>query len=281
MDEKRDTERILLTLPIRVTSFGEKGGGFTEETYTVEINRAGARIALKQRVEPGDTVRIVNLDNMREADFRIVGPPRLEEKGLSDWGVVCTEPNRNLWDIQFSPPLQTQSCSGGALLVCGDCGAKSFCSLQDWEVEALESGSMQRFCPDCGGPTNWHYADRNPGVEEVRAPAPPPPPETPPEKPAPAKYARQRAYKRLSLKLPILVRDQNGKEEVSKTECLSKGGLAVSLGLKLEVGDVVAVYCPYCEAGQNFEQKAQVRSRLTFFIGERWIYGLSYLNSSS
>ena len=73
MQEKRNTERILLTIPIRVSAFGGSDGGFSEETYTVEINRDGARIALKHRVEPGDTLRIANMENLREADFRVVG----------------------------------------------------------------------------------------------------------------------------------------------------------------------------------------------------------------
>ena len=277
MDEKRNTERILLTIPIRVTAFGGSEGGFSEETYTVEVNRAGARIALKHRVEPGDTLRIVNLENRREADFRVVGPSRLEEKGISDWGVVCLEADRNLWEIQFSPPLKTHANESGALLKCGDCGAQSFCTLRDWEIESLKAGSLQRLCEKCGAPTNWQYADSHGGIEDGRPPEPPPKPETTTAKPPPLSWASKRAHKRLAMKLPILVRDQEGAQELSKTECLSKGGLAVSLALKLEVGDIVTVYCPYCEGGQNFEQKAEVRSRLTFFQGERWIYGLSYI----
>jgi len=277
MDEKRNTERILLTIPIRVTAFGGSEGGFSEETYTVEINRDGARIALKHRVEPGDTIRIVNLENLREADFRVVGPCRLEENGIGDWGVVCLDVDRSLWDIQFSPPLKAHANEAGALLKCGDCGAQSFCNLRDWEVQILESGSLQRFCEKCGAPTNWQHADSHPGVEAGRPPEPPPKPEAAAPKQPPGTWAHKRAFKRLAMKLPILVRDQKGVKELSKTECLSKGGLAVSLGLKLEVGDIVAVYCPYCEGGQNFEQKAEVRSCLTFFQGERWIYGLSYM----
>src|ERR1041385_226173 len=109
MDEKRQTERILLTIPIRVTAYVGPEGGFTEETYTVEVNRDGARIALKHRVEPGDTLRIANLENLREADFRVVGRKRLEENGVSDWGVLCLDTDRNLWDINFSPPLKASA----------------------------------------------------------------------------------------------------------------------------------------------------------------------------
>jgi hypothetical protein len=281
MDEKRNTERILLAFPIRVTAYGEGQGSFSEETHTVEVNRAGARIVLKHQVAPGDTIRIVNLENLHEADFRVVGPSRMEEEELGDWGVVCLEADRNLWDIQFSPPLESPDKAAGALLKCGDCGAQSFCALRDWEVEILASGCLQRFCEQCGGPTNWQHADVNDRIGTVRPPETPAPPVEPAAVPPPETWARQRAHKRLALKLPILVRDQHGGQEVSKTENVSKGGLAVSLGLKLEVGEVVTVCCPYSEGGQNLEQKAEVRNRTTIFIGERWTYGMCYTAAAS
>jgi hypothetical protein len=277
MEEKRNTERMLLAIPIRVTAFGGSEGGFSEETYTVEINRDGARIALKHRVDPDDTLRIVNLENLREADFRVVGQNRLEENGISDWGVVCLDADRNLWNIKFSAPLNAHTNEAGALLKCEDCGAESLCALRDWEVKSLEAGSLQRLCEKCGEPTKWQYADRHIGIENGRPPEPPPKPDPSAAKLPPGTWAHKRAHKRLAMKLPILVRDKEGAHEVSKTECLSRGGLAVSLGMKLEVGDIITVYCPYCEGGQNLEQKAEVRSRLTFFHGERWIYGLSYI----
>ena len=282
MDERRITERILLKFPIRVSAFGGSGGDFSEETYTVEINRGGARIALHHPVAPNDTIRIVNLENMREADFRVIGPSRLVAAGLADWGVECLDADRDLWDIKFSPPLEARDNPAGALLKCGDCGAQSFCTLRDWEIGILESGPLQRFCEKCGGPTTWNYADVNHRVEHLGPPEPSPPPPAPPvAKLPPGTYAHKRAFKRLALKLPILVRDSQGGEEVSKTENISKGGLAVSLGMKLEVGDIVTVCCPYTQGGQNLEQKAEVRSRVTFFIGERWIYGLCYAVAAS
>jgi hypothetical protein len=275
-EEKRNTERILLTIPIRVTAYVGPDGGFSEETYTVEVNRDGARIALRHRVEPGDTLRIANLENLREADFRVVGRKRLEEKGVSDWGVACMETDRDLWGIHFSAPLKANANESGALLKCGECSAQSFSALRDWEVESLNTGFLQKFCEKCGAPTKWQYADDHGGIEDGRPVEPPPNPQATFGNPPPITWVSKRAFKRLAMKLPILVRDKGGDQELSKTECLSKGGLAVSLALKLEVGDIVTVCCPYCEGGQNFPQKAEVRSRLTFFQGERWIYGLSY-----
>lgn len=282
MIEKRDSERILLRFPLRVSAFGGNTGAFSEETSTVEVNRTGARIMLKHAVATNDTIRIVNLENLREADFRVSGPAGLEGGEVAEWGVECLEPDRNLWDIKFSAPLGSSEHPSGALLVCADCGAQSFCNLQDWELEVLASGSLQRLCTECGGPTAWQYADVSRRVEHVHeheAPAAPAAPSVtaPVAEVSPAAWEAKREHKRLALKMRTLIRDQNGREEIAKTENISKGGLAIGLGLILEVGDIVTVYCPYSEGGQNFEQKAEVRNRRTFFAGEKWIYGLRYV----
>jgi len=279
MNERRDTERILLAIPIRVTAYGEGEKGFNEETHTVEINRGGARIALQHRVAPDDTIRIVNLENFREADFRIVGPSRVASGETGDWGVECLEAERDIWDIKFSAPLETRQDEAGALLECEECGTQTFSVLRTFEVDALASGSLQRLCQKCGGPTAWNHADVShrrksrpglePAVEAVAAPEAGQPAGKPP--------VGVREHKGLALKLPILVRNQKGEEEVTKTEIVSKGGVAVCLGMKLEVGDTLTVYCPYSEGGQNFEQKAEVRNWSTFFEGERWLYELQYV----
>jgi hypothetical protein len=279
MTERRDTERILLAIPIRVTAYGEGEKGFSEETHTIEINRGGARIALKHRVAPDETIRIVNLENLREADFRIAGPCRVESGETGDWGVECLEPERDLWEIKFSAPLETKQEQAGALLECEECGTQTFSVLRSFEVDALASGSLQRLCQKCGGPTAWNHADvshrrKTPTVPEPAVEAVAGPEAGQPEvKPA----VGVREHKGLALKLPILVRNEKGEEEVTKTEIVSKGGVTVCLGIKLEVGDILTVYCPYSEGGLNFEQKAEVRNCSIFFEGERWLYELQYV----
>jgi hypothetical protein len=281
MAERRDSERILLKYPIRVSAFGSDA--FSEEASTVEINRVGARIALQHRVAPNDTIRIVNLENLREADFRVVAPIRVDAEGPAEWSVECLEPDRNLWDIKFSPPLESQAHPAGALLVCGDCGAESFCNLQDWEIEILDAGSLQRLCQMCGAPTAWQYADVNRRMAHLHEPEAPPLPVAPNEAPrvelSPSAWVGKREHKRLALKLPVLIRDQKGRQEVSKSENISKGGLEVSLNFILEVGDIVTVYCPYSEGGHNLGQKAEIRNRRTFFAGESWVYGMRYITT--
>jgi hypothetical protein len=282
--ERRGTERLLLPVPIRVIAFGTDGGRFTEDTNTVEVNRAGARILLKRRVASGDTLRIINLESFSEADFRVVGPTRLDSGEVAEWGVECTEPGRNIWGIEFAAPVAAQSSQASALLLCQGCGKQAVSVLTLMEVEILDStGALQRLCDQCGQFSSWTYAD----VE--RRPQPPPPADpavSPPlaEPAAPAPQAQKaqggierRAHKRLPLKLPVVVRTHNGEQEFAKTENISKGGLGVSLCLELAVGEVVRVVCPYSEGGQDLEQRAEVRRRVTFFAGTRWLYGMRYV----
>jgi hypothetical protein len=282
--ERRGTERLLLEVPIRVIAFGTGGGGFTEDTHTVSLNGAGARIALNHRVASGDTLRIINLETFSEADFRVVGPTRLDSGEVAEWGVECTEPGRNIWGIEFAAPIAAENSHAGALLFCQGCGKQVVCVLTLMEVEILDATDvLQRLCDQCGQFSSWTYAD----VE--RSPPPPPPAEpvvpAPLSEPAvpspPAEEPRgqveKRAHKRVPLKLPVLVRTHTGEQVLAKTENVSKGGLAVCLSLKLAVGEIVRVACPYTEGSQDPEQRAEVRRRVTFFDGTRWLYGLRYV----
>lgn len=273
--ERRGTERLLLTVPIRVMAFGSSSGTFTEETYAIEVNRAGARIALRHRVTSGDTLRIINLENFCEADFHVVGPTRLDKGEVGEWGVECSEPGRNIWGIDFPAPLATTGSQAAALLRCEGCGKEVLSVLTLMEVKILEaSGALQRLCDQCAQLSSWTYARL-----ALRPKEPPVPGQV--NSQATGNLDRggieRRAHKRLPLKLPVLVRTHQGREEIAKTENISKGGLAVCLGMLLAVGEIVTVICPYTEGAHNLNQKAEVRRRKIFVAGERWLYGLRYV----
>lgn len=273
--EQRRTERLLLTIPIRVIGFDAETGEFSEDTHTLVVNRAGARIALTHRVVAEDTIRIINLENYNEADFRVVGPTRLAGTEVAEWGVECAEPGRNVWGIELPPPLAAEGSEAGALLECRVCHTQGLWPVTLMDVEVLDStGIVQRLCDQCGKPTYWTYAD------VTRRPREFPPSEL--AAPAPRvvkvkKATEKRTDKRLGMKLPILVRNQKGEEEKTKTENVSKGGFAVSLAMELTEGDVVTVVCPYTPGGQDIEQKAEVRRRAKFPFGGMRLYGFRYV----
>ncbi len=274
--ERRKTERLLLTIPIRVMAFGNKSGGeFTEDARTVEVTRAGARIALKHRVAPDQFLRIINLENLREGDFRVVGETRSESAGTAEWGVESLEQGRDIWGIEFPKPLVSEEGQAGALLECRRCCKQSLSVLSLMQVDILDStGRLDMLCDQCGQLSSWTYADvtrrpKEPPATEQAAP--------PPEVAEWDKQSERRVHKRLGLKMPVFVRNEKGEEEVSKTENVSKGGLGVCLAMKLAVGETVRVVCPYSEGGQKVEQKAEVRRRSPFKVWEKWLYGFRYV----
>ena len=273
--EQRRSERILISIPIRVIGLETVSGEFTEDTKTIVVNEAGARIALDHKVAADDAVRIINLENYSEADFRIVGPTLLAGQEVAEWGVECTEVGRSIWGIQLPPPLSGQDSEAGALLECRACKAQGFWPLTLMEVEVLNStGVINRKCSKCNKITYWAYADVSRRPREF--------PPTEPVAPAPReaevkKGIEKRTDKRMGMKLPIMVRNERGEEEVTKTENISKGGLAVSLAMDLVEGDKLSVVCPYTPGSQDIPQKAEVRRRGMFPFDGKRLYGVRYI----
>jgi hypothetical protein len=274
--EQRRSERLAKEIPIRVIGFALEKNEFSEETTTVAISREGARIKLKQKVVPKSVVRIINVESYKEADFRIVGPSRLEGGEVSEWGVEYVEPGPNIWGIEI-PAAKALVDEPGSSLECRVCHQKDTRNLTPMETEALNStGLLAYFCEDCGKLTYWQYAD-----PKVR-PAVLPPADlvAPPvaEKVVEKKGIEKRKARRLGMKLKILVRNSKGEEEIAKTEDLSKGGVAVALAMELAVGEQVTVICPYNEQPNEPTQKAEVRRRAAFAFNDRRHYGFLYVH---
>jgi len=265
----------MLKIPVRVLCFGGSAGEFGEDTHTIFVNWDGALITLKHSVAPEEIVRIINLENLREADFRIVGSARFEHGEVTQWGVECLDKDRTLWDIDFPPPLSPGGEKAGALLECEGCRKQGLRVLTLTEVGVLDSvGSLEQLCEHCGELTSWVYADverRPKGVPRTEEAAPAPPPEKWDGK------KERRLHRRVALKLPVVIQDGNGQKEIGKTEDVSKGGIAVTLAMKLAVGARVTAVCPYTEGGQQIGQKAEVRRHVPLGGGQRWLYGLRYI----
>ncbi len=274
-EEKRNSERLRLSIPIRVMGSDLEGVEFKEDTQTSEVNRTGARIALNKRMGGGETVRIVNLENYHEGDFRLAGRMTPPDAESGEWGVDCLESGRNIWGINLPAPQPAGGAESGALLECRSCHQQGFLAVALTELDVLDSsGIIVRDCKKCGKATYWTFGEvtRRPRQFPASEPVTPPVPKV-----AAAKEVEKRAHKRMAMKLPILVRNQKGEEDTTKTENVSRGGYGVSLGLDLAEGEQVTVVCPYTQGGSNIEQKAEVRRRAKFEFGSRRYYGLRLL----
>jgi hypothetical protein len=269
--KREDAAHQPLGIPIRVI-----GTGFTEETCTLVVNQGGAHVSLTNSVAAGQIVHILNLQNSNEADFCVIGPLESSEaQGV--WGIECIEQKRNIWGIDLPPSPHAKLAESEASLECRDCHDRLSDRITVMQAEVLAStGRILRHCYSCARPTYWTLAQ---GAAQ---------PHTPPgsqtvslaesiTETVPAK----RAHKRLPINLPVLVRSQKNEQENTKTQNVSKGGLAVALGLELAVGDTVDVICPYSPGAQNIPQKARVRWRSLARFNAMWSYGLAYITEKT
>lgn len=270
---RRRTERLLLSVPIRVEGKSPNGQEFSENTRTVIINRDGASIQLKHAVAPGTPLRISNLMASRQADFRVIGPtqPRSEQGG--EWGVECKNEKSSIWGIEF-PPVQDEEPSASALLECRRCHTVTLTPLSLVENDVLSaSGLLTKECKTCGRPTPWGYNEKQVAI-------PPPGQEPEPsikeilEPPRPD--STRRIHARVALRLPVRVRSYYGTEEIGKTENVSKGGLCFVSEKEYEIGEGLRVTCPFDPKGHNIEVRAHVVRRQGLEGTGRKIYGVRY-----
>lgn len=265
----RNTERLLLAIPVRVTGLKCRKGEFVEVTRTSVVNDRGARIALKSPVFPDDVLRIINLNNFQKADFRVVAAAGTSDQGFAEWGIQLLDPSQNVWGIEFSPPLQGKS---GALLQCQVCSKEGFSALTESELETLTtSGSIDRQCSQCAKPTQWKYSSIHHPPREHEFGSSVESPRRPEVAPEPA---NRRANDRRGAKLPILVRGPGSAEEASVTENVSPQGLAVSLAMELKAGDQLEVIHPYTPGSSEGGKPAVVRRRAAYPLGGRRLYGI-------
>jgi hypothetical protein len=273
--ERRGAARLLLAIPIRVLGFDEGRGEVFEDTETIEISRTGARLALEHRVYPGDVIRIINLENCCEADFRIVGPARLVRAAKVEWGVECVESDRNIWEMETDSRAAGPDAGAETALECRACGAQEAACLTPVEEEVLySSGIIARECGACAMLTYWTCAD--PALRP-RSFAPGEPVAPPPRQLRQKLQTEKRREKRLGLQLPVRVRTASGAEESGKTYNISLGGLAVGLEMELKPGEFVSLCCPFTRDGQNIEQRAEVRWADEFSSERKRLYGFRFV----
>lgn len=271
--EHRRSERLLLTVPIRVEGVDRNGEKFAEDTRTIIINRQGARIHLKRAIAAGATLLVTTLLGHGTAKFRVVGPTQPITGEGGEWGIECLEENANVWGIGFPPPKREEGmCT--ALIECRKCHSAKLMHLSMVEHDVLgTSGLLVKECEECGGSTSWSYSEPSTGIEADEPGASLPSAETLEVQEG---GANRRVHNRVALQLPIRVRSYYGTEEFTRTENVSRSGVCFASDKAYEVGEFLLITCPYEKAGHNIEVRGRVVRRLEMQGTGRKIYGISY-----
>ena len=158
---KRRSDRIMLTIQLRILGNDATGKRFKEAARTFTLNRHGARIRTRVALQVGQVVRLINLVGETDAEFRVVGPLAPPSETGGEWGVECTNPELNIWGIKFPPLPEGESAYAKGLIECRRCHTAAFLRLSAVEVEVLNTaGILSKHCETCGGESPWGYAEK-------------------------------------------------------------------------------------------------------------------------
>lgn len=249
---RRRSQRLLLRIPIEVSGAGADGKYFKEKTYTLAVNRNGARIALAASVQPETVLTITNLQNMKACSFRAVGRV---EKSLTDapeWGVESLDVDVSFWGISFpdESPKAAQRDVIGVLLECLRCHSHEWGQMRREQYQTFSAQPMlRRDCPKCAAKTYWSVRlveDKKEGQDHARPSAPTPPVQ--------AVIPDRRQANRIAVKLPVRVR----LEDVGETENISKTGVCFSSRLYLKIGERIRLTVGYAPGTNAKEVTARV-----------------------
>jgi hypothetical protein len=251
---RRRSERLFLTIPIRVTGTDPKGRDFSEDCVSVDVSRHGARIRLRNSLVADDVINIANLKNGQETRFRVVGRVGQPNPDLpyADWGVECVDPNIVIWGVELKEnPAEDIAVS--ALLQCSVCLVISSFLLTHKDVgAAAASAFLRRNCPRCGRETLWTYVTSDRRSPSTEAPKPVV------DEEAERRERERRKEKRLAVQVPIRIRTAEGKVEVTKTVNLSASGARFLSATDYPKGAMVFVAAPYREGEEAIEIRATV-----------------------
>lgn len=100
---RRRSQRVILTLPVIVSSEGVTNGpAFQEETHTLVVNLHGALIVLEARVTKGQRLRLKNRATQAEQICRVASLGPVAD-GKGQVGVEFLQPSPDFWQISFPP----------------------------------------------------------------------------------------------------------------------------------------------------------------------------------
>jgi hypothetical protein len=94
--KQRSGERKSLHVPVVVYGWTKQQGSFQEETNTVSVNDGGGLLALKTKVEVGETIFLINRTTREEQEMRVVyAEPAVDDRTLA--GIAFKSPSPGFW----------------------------------------------------------------------------------------------------------------------------------------------------------------------------------------
>jgi hypothetical protein len=166
--ERRRSDRLWLTIPVRVRCFDSNGEAVEIKGWVTCLNRFGGRIEVPRELDCSRPIRLRKPIGNFEVEFRVVEPINIRGDWGCVYGVECLDEKLNFWDIEFRP-FEADAESAKALLDCGMCHTVALMPLEMPEIKRLRTdGKTPKYCAKCSSVTYWWYAER--GVSRFQLP---------------------------------------------------------------------------------------------------------------
>ncbi len=273
---KRRSDRVSLSIPIRIRATDAQGELFHERTLTQVISRYGAKILLGRSLTSRQEIAILNLWTNREAQARVVGQMGISSGGYF-YGVELCDTGQNLWGIEFPPASESEQAAGRAVLECAACQTREVVLLNDLHLEVFQATQrLSRPCARCQNTTVWTalLLGTGEGTDSVAEAAALEAPRTPPQ---PSRD--QRKSRRLEIHVAACVRTPQHGEEQFITENISRGGFCFKGRTHYGVGSLLEAAVPFVKGGANIFVPARVAWDRELKEEGLYICGVSYLQT--
>lgn len=230
----RRTERVLMKIPLEVSAKDLQGRAFTERTHTQLLNRHGASMLLRHVLASNSPLTIKNLQSGQTCRFRVRTSGAENPGGLREWGVELLDPVPNFWGISF---MASDAGGGdqsiGSLLECMGCHCREMTRLTMEEYTALVNNNTSvRPCKWCEKDTDWKFVM----IEDDTTSSSPVAQAEGAVQAAEAEAERRRADRRV-VRMPVAIRHQDGREEKTVTENVSRSGICCAARMELTAGE--------------------------------------------
>jgi hypothetical protein len=264
----RQSDRVFLTIPIRVSCIRGRSEVFVEEGQTIDISRHGATIKVDRELFAGEIVKVQRLDGAgKEVMARVVGRVARGSEGHVFGLTILDLAVANPWGIVFPAVADMDNAVLRALLRCVSCERTEVTYLNEFETDLLLCHHyISRPCEQCGGWTTWNRPHDHPPAGPITAAAP--------------GTQNRRSHGRIHVEAVGCVRHPALGSEVVVVRELARGGLSFFSATKYPDGSRIEIAVPYSSKAPNIYSPARI-------VGSRngagkeslgYEYGVAYLH---
>lgn len=155
----RRSDRVEMSIPIRVRGMSVQTKFFDEQTQTDLLSKHGFLTHLRSLVELESEIHVTSLKNNAAGTFRVAWVNTRGQEGFHNVGLELVESDGDLWEVMFPPERpEDHEAVAQAWLECQRCRQKLLTPVPEAEYEHLCEGFLiAKPCERCKATTPWEF----------------------------------------------------------------------------------------------------------------------------